>query len=213
MNDISFWKVSSGGEQVIREEKKIHRLKHGMTASIPLVCKKEHCPFIGTCRISKEDRDANSRCLMEIAAILQRFESLCKFFKINDKEDTINEEDIVDVSLIKDIVDYEIQILRVENLIAKNGDFMAEHIAQVDKFGEAYYEDIIHPALEYKIKILDQRNKTYSKLVATRKDKLDVQKKGNEGYTKHAIAIIEKVKAKVKDIDLDEFDSKEEEGV
>ena len=198
------WNIPDKSVKYVEEERQVFRLKHGMLASIPLVCKLS-CPFKATCRIPADDRDTGGRCLVEIAAILQRFEDLCKHFDIDTKNDEIESENVVDISLVKDIVDIEVQILRAENLIASSGNFMAEHIAQVDKFGTAYYEDIIHPALEYKIKLLDSRNKVYTKLNATRKDKLAIDgAKG--GYTEKALELIAKVKEKVKDLNLDDIE-------
>lgn len=204
MSIKKLWNLSNKAIAVVDDEKKVHRLKHGMLASIPLLCKKS-CPFKATCRIEEDDRDYDGRCLVEIAALLQRFEDLCLHFEIDTKSEEIEPENVVDISLIKDIVDIEVQILRSENLIASSGNFMAEHISQVDKFGTPYYEEIIHPALEYKLKLLEQRNKVYTKLNATRKDKLAIAKtKG--GYTEKALELIEKVKGMVDDLDLDDLD-------
>ena len=206
MNKLTkLWSISSKAIAHIEEEKKTYRLKHGMLASIPLLCKGEMCPFIETCRVPKDELEEGGRCLTEISAILSRFEDLCAHFEIDTAVDTIEPENVVDVSLIKDIVDIEVQILRAENLIARSGDFMAKHIAQIDKFGNAYYEDVIHPSLEYKMKLVEQRTKVLSKLNATRKDKASVDK-GKGDYTDKALELIAKVKDKLKDVDLDSLD-------
>lgn len=196
------WNVKDSTREYIEEEKKTYKLKHGMLASIPLICKGNKCPFISTCR-GIESMDVGGRCVVEISAILSRFESLCSHFDIDVSNETLEAKDVVDVSLVKDIVDFEVQILRAENLIASSGNFMADHIAQVDKFGEAYYEEIIHPSLEYKLKLIEQRNKIYTKLNATRKDKSALLK-GQDSYTEKALELIEKVKKKVGNIDLEE---------
>ena len=202
MEKNKIWQINKKSMLVVEEEKKVYRLKHGMLASIPLICKGEDCPYASVCRINEQDRVAKERYLMEISAILSRFESLCAHFEIDTEVEEIEISNVVDVSMIKDIVDIEIQILRCENLVAVSGDFIAEHIAQVDRDGHAYYEDIIHPGLEYKMKLIEQRNKIYTRLNATRKDKIEINKKTGD-YSAKALDLIEKVHKQIENLDLD----------
>ena len=202
---LKMWKIPDGAKNELKETCEGIRLKHGKLASIPLVCRVEQCPFKETCSISEEFRIKGNRCLMEIGTIVTRFEELCNHFSINISGDYIDEKDTIDVAMIRDIIDLEIQLLRADNKIAISSDFMQKHIAQVDKKGNAYYEEIINPAADFKLKLSDNRMKLFSKLNATRKDKADLFKSA-ESYTNKALSIIEKVKEKAKNIDIDNID-------
>lgn len=204
MNINSVWNLNENSIREIEKQKKSKNIKHGMLASIPLICKGKKCPFFITCTANKEELEIDNRCVIEIGAIMARFEALCKHFKINTDEE-VKDEEVVDISMIRDIVDIEIQILRAENKIAINGDFIAEHIAQVDRDCNPYYEDIVHPAMEYKLKLIDSRVKLLQKLNATRKDKADIKSKQGD-YGAKAKSIIDKVKARCKDINLDDIE-------
>lgn len=205
MSIKKLWKLTDNQIEEVQSTKDNYKLRHGMLASIPLNCKGDKCPFLETCNVSSENRIYGERCLQEISAIVARFEDLCLHFGINVNNDYIEPKDVVDVSMIRDVVDLEIQILRAENKIAIDGDFMAEHIAQVDKACNAYYEDVIHPASEYKLRLIDARAKILSKLNSTRKDKsiIDIKK---ENHVDKAIQLIEKVKKKLDGVNLDEID-------
>lgn len=202
---LKMWKIPQEFKEELKESCEGVRLKHGKLASIPLVCRTDQCPFRETCSIKDEYRIKGSRCLMEIGTIVTRFDELCNHFSISIDGDYIQEKDVVDVAMIRDIIDLEIQLLRADNKIAISSDFMQKHIAQVDKKGNAYYEEIINPAAEFKLKLSDNRMKLFSKLNATRKDKADLFK-STESYTNKALSIIEKIKEKAKDLNIDNME-------
>lgn len=204
MDASNIWNLNENSKKIIEKEKRGKTIKHGMLASVPLLCQGKDCAFINTCTVHKDDMEVGNRCLLEIGAIMARFEALCKYFKIDTTEE-VKDVDVVDVSMIRDIVDVEIQILRAENKIAINGDFMAEHIAHVDRACDPHYEDIVHPAMEYKLKLVDTRIKLLQKLNATRKDKAEILGKQGD-YSQKAKSIIDKVKSRCKDIDLDDIE-------
>lgn len=200
----SMWMVPGTSIQDVEAIAERSRLKHGMFSSVPMVCKGVDCPYFQTCTASPQARMVDSRCVVEIGTLLARYEVLCRHFGIDLSEPTIQDKDLVDASMIRDLVDNEIQILRAENKIAISADFMAKHISQIDKKCNPYYEDIIHPAAEYKMKLLDQRYRLLQKLNATRKDKVDILKNTNS-YSAKAQSIIDKVKNKAKDLNIDDI--------
>lgn len=205
-NVSKMWIIPETSKGSLENINNVFKSKHGMFANIPLVCKGNNCPYFETCLVDAKDRLEGSRCLLEISAIITRFEEYCKHFGIEADGDEINPKDLVDVSMIRDIVDLEIQILRAESKIAISGDFMAAHIAQVDKKCNAYYEDVIHPASEYKDKLVDKRLKILGKLNATRKDKAALLSEASN-YSNKAKTIIDTIKEKVGDIDIDNIDA------
>lgn len=211
-NDIfkvrKMWNIPQVQESVLRQSVDDNKFKFYKFSSIPLICRANKCKFNDTCTADCSVRIDGSRCFVEVSTIINRFEELCSHFGINIEGDSIDDKDCVDASMIRDIIDIEIQMLRADNKIALSGDFMAEHIAQIDKKGNAYYEEIVHPAIELKLKLIDQRNKTLTKLNATRKDKADLLK--SQDYSTKAMSIIDTIKQRAgMEINLDNLDDLE----
>lgn len=179
-----------------------YKLKHGMFAGIPLICRGDKCPYADTCTLPIEHRIEKERCPMEIGAILARFDSWCSHFGINVDTEYIKDEELVDATLIRDLVDNEIQILRADNRIAINADFIARSVATIDNKGKAYYEDKISPEAEFKLQLLDKRYKILQLLNSTRKDKAK-ETKFELNPSEQAISIFKKISEQVSKIDLD----------
>lgn len=178
------------------------KLKHGMFAGIPIICKKDKCPYKDVCSIPDKHRVEGQRCPVEIGAILARFDAWCSHFMIIPDGDYIKDEDLVDATLIRDLIDNEIQILRAENRIAMSADFIAKTISTVDSKGRAYYEDTVSPEAEFKLQLLDKRYKILQLLNSTRKDKAkDVKLELNP--SQQAMSIFKSISEKVAGLDLD----------
>lgn len=178
------------------------KLKHGMFAGIPLICKKDKCPYSAVCTIPEDHRIVGNRCPIEIGAIMSRFDSWCAHFLIESDGDYIKDEDLVDATLIRDLVDNEIQILRAENRVAINSDFIAKTISTIDSKGKAYYEDSVSPESEFKLQLLDKRYKILQLLNSTRKDKAK-EMKLELNPSQQAMSIFNKIAEKANSIDLD----------
>jgi hypothetical protein len=160
-------------QSVIRDVKKaatLYSMKHGMFASVPIMCKADKCSYKDVCTVSIYNRTPGQRCPMEAGAILARFDSYCKHFDVGI-EDDIKPDEEVDLTLIRELVNIEVMMLRVENKIAIDGDFLGETIAHVSKKDTVYYEDTITPAAEYQERLSDRRQKILRLLNSTRKDK------------------------------------------
>lgn len=198
----SVWGINNADAMLIEAEAEKFELKHGMFASVPLICRGKKCPYSETCRIPESVRVVNDRCHIEIGAILSRFDSWCRHFDIDTSGSKIDDKDLVDVMLIRDLIDIEIQIIRAENKLAITGDFIGKELAEVDKQGNPWYNQTVTPEAEYKLTLLDKRQKILNQLNATRKDKANSNKNSSEGAVN---AAFEKVKEALKNkkIDLD----------
>ena len=147
---------------------------------------------------------------MEIAAILSRYEQWFAHFDINTVQDVIDSKYLVDATLIKDLVNIEVQILRAENKIALNGDFMSDTLLDIDKKCQPYYGKIVSPEAEFLMSLQDKKIKILNQLNATRKDKAADKRK--ESASDEAIRIFQQVKElekqqqiiNVSDIEFDE---------
>ena len=183
MNSPAIWEISNIN--------KIYSSKHGMFASIPIICRANDCVYKDVCMVTQPQRILGQRCPMEIAAILSRYEQWCAHFDIDTSQDVIAPEYLVDATLIKDLVNIEVQILRAENKIALNGDFMADTLLDIDKKCNPYFGKIVAPETEFLMTLQDKKIKILNQLNATRKDKASDKK---ESASDTAIRIFQQVK-------------------
>ena len=185
------WGLNKDRTEQVSNVSKMYFSKHGMFASIPILCKGDKCHFKDTCMIDQNERIVGQRCPMEIAAIVTRFNQWCEHFNIDISGEVIHPKDLVDATLIKDLVNIEIQILRAENKIALSGDFMAQTLIEIDKKGNPYYGAVLTPESEFLNGLQDKKIKILNQLNATRKDKANDKRK--ETASDEAVKIFQQV--------------------
>ena len=208
----AMWGLTPTKTKQVSNISKVYFTKHGMFASIPILCRGVDCAYKDVCMVDPSERTVGSRCPMEIAALITRFNQWCQHFNINIDGETIESKDLVDATLIKDLVNIEIQILRAENKIALSGDFMGETLIEVDKKCNAYYGTVITPESEFLMTLQDKKMKILNQLNATRKDKAADKRK--ETASDEAVRIFQqmqelqreqnKAKFDIMDVDFDE---------
>lgn len=185
-------------------------MTHGMFAGVPILCKDHLCPYVDVCTVDPNDRIVGTRCPMEAGAIVERFNAWCRHFKVDINGNSIKDSDLADVSLIKDLVELEVQILRAENRIALNGDFLGKTIVEIDNKGKVYRENAVTPEAEYKMSLHEKKYKVLQLLNATRKDKakeLDLKSTPSE-QTLSIFKKIQKTLAEdIENIDFDEINN------
>lgn len=186
-----------------------YKQKHGMFAGVPLICASPVCKYEKVCIIDSKSRPCGKRCPMEIGAIISRFDMWCNHFNIKSDGDYIDDKDLVDATLIRDLVDNEIQTLRAENRVAINADFIARTISQIDNKGKVYYEDVVSPEAQFKLTLQERRYKILNLLNSTRKDKAKEMRELNP--SQQAMNIFKKITEALPDdlsmIDFDNIDS------
>lgn len=204
----AMWGIKPTVAKEIKNISHVYSSKHGMFATIPIICKGVECKYKDTCMVSIGQRIVGQRCPMEIATILSRFEQWCMHFDIDVSQDRINPKDLVDVTLIKDLVNVEVQILRAENKIALNGDFMAETLLDIDKKCKPYFGEVVSPEANWLITLQTRKDKILNQLNATRKDKSNAKNK--DTATDTALKIYKQVKELEKldknNVDISEID-------
>lgn len=200
----SVWQLPKQSIQAALDISKIYRTKHGMFAGVPIICKDNKCPYKEVCVIDTSLRVAGQRCIMEAGAIIARFDAWCRHFSIDTTQEHIKDEDLVDATLIRDLVDNEIQTLRAENRVALNSDFIGKTITQIDNKGKVYYEETVTPEATFKLTLQERRYKILNLLNSTRKDKSS-EKKLNQDLSGRAASIFNKV-AELMPYDLDDID-------
>lgn len=197
------WGLSAAEITQAKMSSEKYKMKHGMFASVPLICKDSKCPYAKVCSIPSGQRTTGGRCPVEIGAILTRFEYWCRHFGLNIEEEFIRDEDLVDATLIRDLVDNEIQTMRAENKLAITGDFIAETLSTVDNKGNPWYVDTVTPEAEFKMTLQEKRYKIFNQLNSTRKDK--AKELNNQlSPSEKTLSIFKELQAKTQDLNLDD---------
>lgn len=200
----SVWGLDKNRTQQVSNIGRVFFTKHGMFASVPILCRDQNCVYKDVCMVDPAQRAVGSRCPMEIAALITRYNQWCAHFDIDTSGDAIDPKDLVDATLIKDLVNIEIQILRAENKIALSGDFMGETLLEVDKKCNAYYGSIITPEAEFLMTLQDKKIKILNQLNATRKDKAADKRK--ETASDEAVRIFQQMQELQKQQNKSKFD-------
>ncbi len=208
----AMWSVQPQLINAIGNVHKVYSTKYGMFASVPIVCRGDHCAYKDICMVSPTERIEGIRCPMEIATILARYEQWCAHFDIDTSHDEIDVRDLVDATLIKDLVNVEVQMLRVENKIALNGDFMVDTLLDIDRKCTPYYGKAVSPEAEFLMSLYNQKIKILNQLNATRKDK--ATDKSQNAASDMAIRIFQQIKdmettskaVNISDVEFDDFD-------
>ena len=160
------WKLSTKGKEAVSHGVAMFQTSFGLYAAIPMLCKGEECPYA---QLFPEMHDGavedGERCPVEVSFIMSKYQQYMK-------ELMIEEEDAVDMSLLRDLIDFDIQILRADNRIAIEGGFTEEQVVAVSEAtGEPIYRESVTAVAEYKDKVQNKRNKTLELMNSTRKDK------------------------------------------
>ena len=170
----SVWAQNNQNLDNVRKARQFVNTKHGMFASVPIICKGRACPYFQTCWIPESDLQVGERCPIEIATILERFEKYCEELNIDP------EGEIVDAGLVKEIVDLEIMMVRADGLLARDGNLIEQVVAGVTPKGQAYHRPEIHMAVELKERLRKEKTRILNQLNATRKDKKSDGTGGND---------------------------------
>lgn len=162
MTDIqNMWKLPNSHIQAVQKVVAIRNTRHGLFSGVPIICKGADCAYAATCMVDPADRVVGGRCPQEIAALLTRFEELCKEFGIT-------EEDAVDMGQLKELVDLEIMMLRCDNKMAYSADIITRSVKDIAKNGRVLYEDKIDPVAEFKLNLIEKHSKILKDLNGTR---------------------------------------------
>lgn len=161
----SAWQISDKGVEAIQKGVAMHQTTYGLYSSIPMICKAEECQYADVCPILRDGAcTAGERCPLEISLILAKYEAYMR-------ELDIRTEDAVDMSILRDLIDCDIQIMRSENKMALDGDFTKFVVVSISDSGQPVYSEEITKAAQYKDRIQAKRNKALELLNSTRKDK------------------------------------------
>lgn len=168
--DHSAWTRNPEAVEAIEVARRLRTTKHGMYASVPIICKSEACPYARSCPlVEAEIAPYGEKCPIEIAAIEDLFERYAEQFNIDLENRKPSET--VDLMMIKDLVDADIGLLRCDNKMAWDADYVIHNTVGMTEEGEAITRQELHPLTEYREKLINRKHKTFQLLNSTRKDK------------------------------------------
>ncbi|MGF0347611.1 hypothetical protein ACQR3P_28635 [Rhodococcus sp. IEGM1300] len=174
------WMVSKQSTAVLNAARTMRKqnTKRSILHSIPLVCKSYDCPFRETCPLFEHEiAPQGERCPIEIAAIEDLFDRYCQELGVNPEDP----ENTIDTMMVKEVVDTDILLLRCDNKLAVDADFIVENVVGEDRDGNPISSKALHTASTYKEQLRSSKYKTLQLLNSTRRDKKeDSNKKQTE---------------------------------
>ena len=160
-------KYNSKQKEAIAEATKPSRTKTSMYSSIPMHCRGEKCSFADTCPLMKQKiAPVGSPCPIEMAMVVQFTADYMDQLKID-------EDNLIEISLVRNLVDYEVQYLRASKFLAKES-FIQENVVGIDQNGDVILKKELHLAVELQEKLLKRQRDLLKQLMATREAKAKV---------------------------------------
>lgn len=164
----SDWFSDPNANSSLEMARRMRQTKMGLYASVPIICKAENCPYADSCELMQMGMAVEGqKCPIEIAAIEDLFLRYCTDIGINP-EDPAQQ---VDAIMVKEIVDMDIAMLRVDKKMAVSADFILDSVVGMTDDGHVLTKKEVHPMMDYKEKLRTQKYKTLNLLNSTRKDK------------------------------------------
>lgn len=181
-NDIvpTYFKKSEAYLAAIEKSKEIMKnSRFNIFQSSPIICKSDACPYYDTCPIQElVDTDGlqGTRCPYELTLAASLTDKYVKHFVAENEINTMDEVDPITLDLIKELVDYDVQISRADRIMANKGDFLDEIVTGITPQGELVTNKEIAKWVEYKNSLIDKKHKTMQLLNSTPKDKASTAK-------------------------------------
>ena len=143
------------------------KTRTAMFSSIPMNCEAEKCVYASTCPLLKENvAPKNNPCPIEMSMVSQ-------FTTEYLEQLDVNPNNLVEVSMVRDLVDQEVQYMRKTKLLAKE-HFIQENVIGIDQDGQPILKKELHLAVELEDKLHKLRKDLRNQLLATREAKARV---------------------------------------
>lgn len=143
------------------------KTRNAMFSSIPMNCEVERCIFASTCPLLKQNlAPRGNPCPIEMAMVSQFTAEYLEQLEVNPNN-------LVEVSMVRDLVDQEVQYMRKTKLLAKE-HFIQENVIGVDQDGQPILKKELHLAVELEDKLHKRRKDLRNQLLATREAKAKV---------------------------------------
>lgn len=141
------------------------RLNSSRVTSIPMICRGSQCGSSGVCPLYKEDiHPLGEICPIEAKMVGKLMLGLME-------ELNVDPSSIIEVGMVRDLVDQEIQQLRKQNLLAQD-DVIQENVIGIDDTGEPIMKKELHLAVDWEDKIHKRKSALLKQLLATRESRV-----------------------------------------
>ena len=143
------------------------KTRTSMFSSIPMNCEATKCTFADTCPLLKENlAPKGNPCPIEMSIVAQ-------FTAEYMEQLDVQADNLVEVSMIRDLVDQEVQYIRKTKLLAKE-HFIQENIIGIDHQGQPIIKKELHLAVELEDRLHKRRKDLRNQLLATREAKAKI---------------------------------------
>lgn len=143
------------------------RLRVKMFTAIPMNCKGRDCFMANTCPFVEQGiAPVGKPCPIESNLIAQFSADYIEEFGVNPK-------DLNEVSLIRDLVDQEIQYIRKSKILA-NENFIEENVVGVNADGKPIFRKELHAAVDFEDRLLKRKKDIRNQFLQTREAKSKV---------------------------------------
>lgn len=143
---------------------KPQRTRSLMFSSIPMNCEGPKCIFSSTCPLLKENlAPVSNPCPIEMSIVSQ-------FMAEYMEQLEVHPDNLVEISMVRDLVDQEVQYIRKTKLLAKES-FVQENIVGTDERGKPIIKKELHLAVELEDRLHKRRKDLRNQLMATREAK------------------------------------------
>lgn len=167
------WDMSPEGRRAKAISDQLSTLKHGLYASVPIRCKEDECPYAEVCPLIKmKETTYGDPCPIEVSTI----ENLVKRYMA---EFEVEESDMVDITMIRNLVDLDISLLRCNKKLAKDAEIVQDIVIGLTEEGQPIRQPQINKAYELQSRLLQRRQQTLRLLQGTRKDKAEAGRTNN----------------------------------
>ena len=166
-------------------------LKHGFTASVPILCTGEKCPYASKCpMVEMNNCPMGKDCPIEATLI-----DMWQADYMRDLE--IDPNNKVDSSLVSDIVFWEVLEKRATEELAKKPEILRRNVAGFQETSDGVkpvYKDEMNQIVNFLEKAQKQRLKIMNALIATREAKAKDSNRSISDPSTYAAKLLDKAK-------------------
>ena len=163
------WGLATPERQAMLSQAKAMRgLKHGILASMPMICRDTECPVKQHCTYQKQGLvKKGDRCIPEIALLMDGAEKYYREFAI----DPTDPEARVDAVQVQQLLFLEVLMDRCTKLLATDNLVEMVDIAFSPDGQDVLTQPSLHKAMDALPKLQRRHSEILRELMATRKDK------------------------------------------
>lgn len=164
-NNANIWGFSSTGLEAKKAAMTMLSTKHGLYASVPIVCKTDNCPYKSSCKLLDYGlAPVGEPCPIEVAQIEKRYIGYSDDFDLEGASFTDN-------VIVNEIIETDVMLERCKKLISAEAMPIQDTVVNVTEDGEVITQPQVSKTIELNERLSRKRANLLSLMKATRKDK------------------------------------------